>query len=187
MSSNFDCSFDKLGFSSSFDTERFFRSRLLDSERRFFTGERLSLLLEAERSRRPAGDFLDRLRSRLGGDLRPLLFVIERSRRGGERLSRLLDTERSLRGGDLLSRLLSDESRLTGEDFLERLLSRRGGDFLAFLSRERWRLSLERLRLSLERLRLSRTGREFSVDRPRERRAGLELSSFDFSFASFFN
>lgn len=168
MSSSFDCNFDKLGFASSFDNDRCFLSRLLDTEGRFLGGDRLSLLRDCERSFRAGGDFLERLRSRLGGDLLLLFREVERSRRIGERLFLLLDTERSRRGGD---------------DFLVRLLSLRGGDFRAFRSRERLRLSLDRLRLSLERLRLSFV---FSVDRPRERRAGFVFSSFDFSFASFF-
>lgn len=137
MSRSFDCNFDKFGFSSSFDIELFLRSRLLESERRFFNGERLSLLLETDRSRRAGGDFLDLLRSRRGGDFFALLRDNERSLRAGDLLSLPLETERSLRGGDLLSRLLSDESRRIGDDFLERLLSLRGGDFLVFLSRER--------------------------------------------------
>jgi hypothetical protein len=209
MSNSFDCSFDKQGFGSSFDTERAFLSRPRETERFFLAGERLSLLFEAERSRFVGtADFRDRLRSRRGGDLRRSLFLdTERSRRAGDRLSLPLDTDPSRRAGDFLSLLRDTERSLRAGDFRERLLSLRGGDFLIFRSRERKRRSLdllrlsrdrllrsrvrlllsrERLRLSRERLRLSRTGREFSLDRPLERRTGLTVSSFAFSLASFF-
>lgn len=179
MSKSFDCTFDRLGFSSSFDTERAFLSRLRDP-----AGDRF-LLRDAERSLRGFGcDLRDRLRSRLGDDFRPLLRDADRSRRGGERFR---DTERSLRGGERLSLFLDTERSLRGsDDFLERLLSLRGGDLRTFRSLDRLRLSLERLRLSRDRLRLSLTARTlFSLERPRERRTGLLISSFDFSFASF--
>lgn len=171
MSSNFDCNLEIPGLTSSGVTER--GLRFFDIEPRFLIGDRLSLLFDTELSR--LGDLLmERLRSRLGGDFRPLFLEVERFRRAGDLLSRFLETERSRRGGD---------------DFLERLLSRRGGDFLNFLSLERLRLSLDRLRLLLsrERLLLSLTVLvSLSFDLPRERRTGLEFSSFGFSLASFF-
>lgn len=181
-------------------------SRLRETERFLRAGERLSLLRDAERSRfEGKGDFFDRLLSLRGGDLRrSLLRDEERSRRIGDRLSRPRETDLSRRGGERLRE--TERSRRTG-DFLDRL-SRRNGDFLDFrslernrrsldllrLSRERLRRSLVRLFLSRERLRLSRerlrlslaTGREFSFDRPLERRTGFGASSLFSSFASFF-
>lgn len=181
MFRSFDCSFDKLGLGSSLDTDRGLLSRLREFERLRRGGERLSLPFEPDRSRR-TGDFLERLPSRRTGDF--LLRLRERSLRGSDFLSRFLEPERSRRTSDFLSRLF--ERSLLCETFLERLLSLRPGDFLGFLSRERLRRSLDLLRLSLDRLRLSRGARAFSTERPRERRAGFEFSSFDFSFAASF-